>query len=149
MFGKQLRQRNKELEIKLEQAATYTDNSTFDCPLCKGITATNPIPKSYCSLHQQIGELERTNREMAESHKKELDEVVKITSVVMEISNEHRRAIDNIMLVVMKSPFNLSPKQTEILGALASSSELKIQALTRTINLKKEWMHELKYPDKT
>lgn len=149
MFGKQLRQRNKELEIKLEQAATYTDNSKFDCPLCKGITAISPIPKSYCSLHQQIGELERTNREMAESHKKELDEVVKIASVVMEISNEHRRAIDSIMLIVMKSPFNLNPKQTEILGALASSSELKIQALTRTINLKKEWMHELKYPDKT
>lgn len=149
MFGKKLRQRNKELEIKLEQAATYTDNAKFDCPLCRGITATNPIPKSYCSLHQQIGELERTNREMDESHKKELDEVVKIASVVMEISNEHRRAIDSIMLVVMKSPFNLSPKQAETLGALASSSELKIQALTRTINLKKEWMHELKYPDKT
>lgn len=149
MFWKQLRQHNKELKIQLEQAATYTDNSKFDCPLCKGITSTSPIPKSYCSLHQQIGELERINREMAESHKKELDEVLKITSVVMEISNEYRRTIDSIVSLVMKSPFNLSPKQIKILHILASSSESKIQTLTRTINLKKEWMHELKYPNKT
>jgi len=125
MFGKKLRQQIKDLETKLEQAATYTDSSAFDCPLCDGITETNPIPTSYCSLHQQIGILEKTNQEISEKHQKEIDELVQTASVLMEISNEHRAAIDNIMLASSSAPLNLREKQIEILGAIVSKSEVK------------------------
>lgn len=86
--------------------------------MCDGITEVNLIPTSYCSLHHQIGILEKENQEICENHKKEIDELVKTATILMEISNEHRMAIDNIMLASTTPSLNLRQKQAEALGAL-------------------------------
>jgi hypothetical protein len=128
---KNLKNKIQKLELKLNQAATYQDSSNFDCPLCKNYT--DLIPEHYCSLHKHIGELERKYNQTIQQHKLEIQQKEETIETIMQIANESRKTVDNLMIAVMSKPFNLTTKQTEILGALASESEIKIQSLIKKI----------------
>lgn len=136
MFNKRLRKRILELEEQLEKARNYTDISNYECPLCGEMNELTSIPISYCALHKQLALTE-----------KEADEnIEEIEEICEQIANEHRRAIDKIMLMAMNTPLNLTEKQLAMIGAVLSESEMRIQKLSKQKNI--QWLYELTYIQK-
>lgn len=59
------KQRIEALELKLKQAASYTDSSDFECPLC--VIDEKGVPLELCSMHKHIGDLEKCYRDLLDS----------------------------------------------------------------------------------
>lgn len=136
-----------ELKNTLQKAATYHDASDYECPLCGDINIDTKIPSSYCSLHIQIAQQESTHEQIQAILRSDASERLELAQAMSEITNAHRKTIDKMILMLLEKPFKMSTKQIEMIVAMMSESELKVQSMSRSMECG-DWMYVLTYIDK-